>query len=80
MIPDILARNICSLKPNKNRLAFTVSVKIGFDGSILDYSFEKTIINSKKAYDYDELQELLGMSCNDFIDNLPELDLYNVGK
>ena len=80
MIPDILARNICSLKPNKNRLAFTVSVKIGFDGSILDYSFEKTIINSKKAYDYDELQELLGMGCNDFIDNLPELDLYNVGK
>ncbi|MCJ7637459.1 MAG: ribonuclease catalytic domain-containing protein, partial [Nitrososphaeraceae archaeon] len=59
MIPDIFANNICSLRPNKNRLAFTVSVKLDLNGIILSYSFEKTIINSKKAYDYDELQYLI---------------------
>lgn len=75
MLPDIFSNNICSLKENQNRLAFTVSVNINFNGKILDYSFEKTVIRSCKAYDYDELQELINnKEVND------ELQLYNLGR
>ncbi len=75
MIPDILANNICSLKPNQNRLAFTVIIKMSLDYKIIDYIFEKTIIQSKKAYEYDELQELLP----NLHSSQPEKVLYDIG-
>lgn len=54
MLPDIFANNICSLKEGQDRLAFTVSVNIDLSGKIINYSFEKTVIRSKKAYSYEE--------------------------
>lgn len=77
MINETMATNICSLLPNQNRLAFTVFIKMSLTNEILDYSFEKTIINSKKAYSYEELEELL-KNGKSKIHN--ETDLYNIGK
>lgn len=75
MIPDHFAKDICSLKPGKEHYAFSVFVKVGSAGKIIDYWFSKTVLESRKAYNYAELQT--------FINENRESDeklLYEVGR
>lgn len=60
MLPRSLSENICSLKPNVDRLAYTF--KITLDKSTLEPLKEElleTIINSKKRYNYDQIDLFL---------------------
>ncbi len=60
MLPRSLSENICSLKPNVDRLAYTF--KITLDKKSLKVKNEEllnTIINSKKRYNYDQIDLFL---------------------
>jgi ribonuclease R len=59
MLPPVLSDNLCSLKPNVNRL--TVSVLITFDaeGNEIDYHICRSVIKSKKRFTYKEAKEVL---------------------
>ena len=60
MLPRTLSENICSLKPEVDRLAFTF--KITFDKKTLEPIKEElmdTIIKSKRRYNYDEIDLFL---------------------
>ena len=76
MIPDRFAKEICSLKPGRRHYAFSMFAKISTEGEILDYWFEKTIVNSVKAYDYDELQRKIAEDGQETNERL----LYEVGR
>lgn len=77
MIPDIFANNFCSLKPNNSRLAISLFMEINQAGQILNFNFKKTIIISKKSYNYQELQDLI----NNNPDKIPlEKKLFDIGK
>ncbi len=58
MLPDILANNICSLRENRDRLAFTIWIIFNDQYEIEDYSFSKTIIRNRKQYSYEEADEI----------------------
>ena len=51
MIPEKFSNDLCSLLPNKKRLALSLTFLVGLDGLIDDKSwkFEKSIIVNKKA-------------------------------
>ena len=53
MIPDILATDICSLHPGKRKLVFTIWLYYK-NNEIIETKIEKNIIESTKAYTYDE--------------------------
>jgi len=60
MLPRILSENLCSLKPNVDRLAFVF--KITLDTKTLEVKKEElfnAIINSKKRYNYDQIDIFL---------------------
>ncbi len=59
MLPEFLSENLCSLVPNKNRPTLTLWLKLNKNNEILDYTFEKVLICSKKAFDYEEAQNIL---------------------
>ena len=59
MLPEELSCDLCSLNPNEKKLCFSVFLKIGFDGKLLEYSFKKTIISSKIKGVYEEINDLL---------------------
>jgi len=66
MLPRSLSENICSLKPNKDRLAFVF--KITLDSKSLKPIKEELvdgIINSKKRYNYDQIDLFLQNSLED---------------
>ncbi len=60
MLPRALSENICSLKPNEDRLTFTY--KITIDPKTLEVTNEElleTIINSKRRFNYEEVDKIL---------------------
>jgi ribonuclease R len=71
MLPRALSENICSLKPNVDRLAFAYKIKI--DPNTLEVEDEElleVVINSKKRYSYDRVDEFL----EERFDNLDDAD------
>jgi exosome complex exonuclease DIS3/RRP44 len=60
MLPKLLTENLCSLRSGVDRLAFSVIWTISLStGSILSTSFHKTVINSKRAYTYQQAQQAI---------------------
>jgi len=57
MLPEKLSNNLCSLKPNVDRLTYSVIIKFDSNLSIVDYWIGRTVIHSKKRFTYDEAQE-----------------------
>lgn len=62
MLPLELSGNVCSLKADEDRLAFSAIFKITKAGEVLDRRFEKTIIRSNKRFTYEEAQEILNQT------------------
>lgn len=59
MLPEKLSNNVCSLRPNEDKLTFSVIFDMNDTGKIMNTWFGKTIINSNKRFDYDEVQAIL---------------------
>lgn len=59
MLPRELSENICSLKPNEDRLAFCFKIELDENLNVIKETLLNVIINSKKRYSYEEVDELL---------------------
>ncbi len=73
MLPERLSNNICSLVPGKDRLCYSVIAEITPGGKVTDYRIEKTVINSKRRYSYEEAQAILDSGKGDFFAELSML-------
>lgn len=59
MLPERLSNNLCSLKPNVDRYAFSAIFELNYNGDILKEWYGKTIIHSDKRYTYEEAQDII---------------------
>lgn len=59
MLPERLSNGICSLRPNEDKLTFSVIFEISPEGEVVKHSFKKTVINSDIRYSYEEAQEII---------------------
>ncbi|MEA3399092.1 MAG: ribonuclease R [Patescibacteria group bacterium] len=59
MLPKYLSNNLCSLKPDVDRLTFSAILEIDKKGKILKDWFGKTITHSQKRFTYEEAQKSL---------------------
>ncbi len=58
MLPRSLSENICSLKPDTDRLAYVCRLKIDKESlEIEESTFFEALIRSKRRYNYDEIDE-----------------------
>ncbi|HSL89236.1 MAG TPA: ribonuclease R [Ignavibacteriaceae bacterium] len=74
MLPEKLSNNICSLVPNQDRLTYSVIAEISKRGKIIDYKIEKTVINSKRRFTYEEVQDIIENEEGDFKDEITVLN------
>ncbi|WP_304131594.1 ribonuclease R [Ignavibacterium album] len=74
MLPENLSNNICSLVPNEDRLTYSVIVEMTSRGRIVDYQIRKTIINSKRRFNYDEVQKIIETGEGEFAEDILQLD------
>jgi len=59
MLPERLSNDLCSLRPNLDRLTYSVLMEVTEDGKIEDYSIGKSIIHSARRFTYEEVQKIL---------------------
>ena len=59
MFPKEISNGVCSLKEKENRYTITCKLKIGSDGSLIKYSFLKSIISSHLRCTYSMVQNFL---------------------
>ena len=74
MLPERLSNGVCSLRPNEDKLCFSVIVKLDSEGKLLDKWFGKTIIHSDRRYSYEEAQEIIEGKEGDFKTEILLLD------
>ena len=74
MLPEKLSNKICSLVPNEDRLTFSVILELDQNAVVKNYSISKSIINSKRRFTYEEVQEILNTGSGDYINELSELN------
>ena len=59
MLPERLCNFICSLRPDEEKLAYSVIFNLDDEAKIKAYRIVHTVIKSNRRYCYEEVQELL---------------------
>jgi ribonuclease R len=59
MLPERLSADLCSLKPNEDKLAFTCEMVFSPKGDLLWYDIYESVIKSKARLTYDEALRLI---------------------
>ncbi|MCP4903683.1 MAG: VacB/RNase II family 3'-5' exoribonuclease [bacterium] len=62
MLPERLSSDLCSLRPEVDRLALVVELRIGADGGVIDSLFHEAVIRSRARLAYEEAAEWLARS------------------
>lgn len=70
MLPEVLSNDLCSLRPNEDRLAFSAVFEITPDAQVVNEWFGQTIINSDKRFAYEGAQEVLDKGAGEYFDEL----------
>ena len=59
MLPEILSNNLCSLRPNEEKLCFSAVFELNEKGKIKKEWFGKTIILSDHRFTYEDAQKVI---------------------
>ena len=74
MLPEVLSNDICSLKPNVDRLAYSVFFEINEKAEVINYKIEKTVIHSDVRLTYESAQEIINSKKGTLVTELLLLD------
>ena len=74
MLPSKLSTEVCSLRPNEDKLTFSAVFKIHKSGRVLEEWFGKTIIRSDRRFTYEEAQATIDSKTGDYVSELCFLD------
>ena len=59
MLPEVLSNNLCSLRPNEEKLCFSAVFELNEKGKIKKEWFGKTIIFSDHRFTYEDAQKVI---------------------
>lgn len=78
MFPHKLSNGICSLNENVDRLTKTCEMEITPEGKVVDYNVYKSVIKSRKAMKYSEVNKVLnGELVEGYEDYVDQLNILN---
>jgi ribonuclease R len=70
MLPEKLSNMVCSLRPNEDKLCFSAVFMMNENAEVLEEWFGKTIINSNRRYNYEEVQAMIEGGNGDYKEEL----------
>ena len=74
MLPERLCNFICSLRPDEEKLCYSVIFVLDEDANVKDYHIAHTVIKSNRRYAYEEVQDILMGKDGDYAAELRTLD------
>lgn len=74
MLPERLCNNLCSLRPNEDKLCFSVVFRMNAEAEVLDYKIARTVIHSDRRFTYEEAQERIETAQGDLSAEMLQLN------
>ena len=74
MLPERLCNFICSLRPDEEKLCYSVIFVLDNEANVKSYRIVHTVIKSNRRYAYEEVQEILMGKDGDYAEELRTLD------
>lgn len=75
MLPEKLSNDLCSLRPNEDKLCFSAVFEIQRDGKLMKEWFGRTVIHSDRRFTYEEAQTIIENKTGEFSEAILTLDL-----
>ncbi|MBR5864148.1 MAG: ribonuclease R [Alistipes sp.] len=73
MLPERLCNELCSLRPNEEKLSFSAVFKMNEDAEILEEWFGRTVILSDRRFTYAEAQARIETGVGDYAEEIAVL-------
>ncbi len=74
MLPERLCNFICSLRPDEEKLAYSVIFNMDENAVVKDYRIRHTVIKSNRRFTYEEAQQIIETSEGDYKEEILELN------
>lgn len=76
MLPERLCNFICSLRPDEEKLAYSVIFRIDDKGNVRDSHIAHTVIRSNRRFTYEEVQDILEARQGEYATELMQLNTF----
>ena len=74
MLPERLCNFICSLRPDEEKLTYSVIFQLDEEANVKSFQIAHTVIKSNRRYAYEEVQDILMGKDGDYTEELRTLD------
>lgn len=74
MLPEHLSNGICSLRPDEDKLTFSVIFEITENAEVKHYNIAKTVTRSNRRFTYEEAQQVIETEEGDYKEEILVLD------
>lgn len=66
MLPEVLSNQLCSLRPDEDKFAFSSIFEINRTGEVRSYWLGRTVIRSNRRFAYEDVQEMIEGADGDY--------------
>lgn len=74
MLPEKLSNNVCSLRPNEDKLTFSAVFIMDKEANVLKEWFGRTLIRSNRRFSYEEAQQVIETHEGDLVQEITTMD------
>lgn len=74
MLPEHLSNGICSLRPDEDKLTYSVVFQMNENSDVKHYEIVKTVTRSNRRFTYEEAQEIIETGGGDYKEEILALD------
>lgn len=74
MLPEHLCNGICSLRPDEEKLAFSVIFEMDAQAKVHNSTIARTVIKSNRRFSYEEAQSVIETGLGDCVEAIKALD------
>ncbi len=74
MLPEHLSNGICSLRPDEDKLTYSVLFELNDEAEVLKYKIAKTVTRSIRRFAYEEAQQVIETGEGDLKEEILTLD------
>ena len=74
MLPEHLSNGICSLRPDEDKLTFSVIFKMDNQARVLDAQIARTVIRSNRRFTYEDAQQVIETGKGDLAEEILTLN------
>lgn len=74
MLPEHLSNGICSLRPDEDKLTFSVIFEMNDKAKVINHRICKTVTRSVRRFTYEEAQEVIETGKGDLVEEITTID------